>query len=299
MTVHKDACELPRFPSIIPPKRLDDYIYRAWSIYRFQYTKCNLTYSTDKLVAIQGIATWVSQVTGDEFVAGLWRSRIIEELCWYRDIPGAESSPWRAPSWSWASCDEGIRMCVTAHLHMQCATRQIEAELVDLNVNAKTSGQLEAASMRIKCKLLYALLIPQSSAEWPGDPRHDSLELFSSEGDPTNSNLSSRLANLDVFSYIDIDDGRIPEPEYGYVSVIQYCAHASTSEIPEVTEDSDEQEDDGKYPGGRFEALFLKPCDEASQAFKRVGIISPMTARTLRLVLKAHHMAEERVIILV
>ncbi|KAF2735609.1 HET-domain-containing protein, partial [Polyplosphaeria fusca] len=82
---------------------LDLNTYHAWSSFRDKYSKCELTHDGDKLVAIHGIAQRIGQATGDELVAGLWRSRIAEELCWFKKRPATEPTKWRAPTWSWAS----------------------------------------------------------------------------------------------------------------------------------------------------------------------------------------------------
>ncbi|KAF2801061.1 HET-domain-containing protein, partial [Melanomma pulvis-pyrius CBS 109.77] len=135
---------------------LDINTYYAWVTYRYQYSRCALTHNTDKLVAIHGIANRVSQATGDEFVAGLWRSRIIEELCWNTGHPTTKTTEWRAPTWSWASSNAAINFSLLTKFHGGHSSRHIEAELVELDVRTKASGQLEDASMKIKCKLLSA-----------------------------------------------------------------------------------------------------------------------------------------------
>ncbi|CAN9101514.1 unnamed protein product [Alternaria alternata] len=66
-------------------KVLDYETYYAWGVYRYQFSGCALTRDTDKLVAIQGIASQVGQATGDKFIAGIWRSWVVEELCWFKD----------------------------------------------------------------------------------------------------------------------------------------------------------------------------------------------------------------------
>jgi hypothetical protein len=45
--------------------------------------------------------------TGDQYLAGLWRLQVDEQLCWRRwqSKPDMKRPAWRAPSWSWASVD--------------------------------------------------------------------------------------------------------------------------------------------------------------------------------------------------
>ncbi|PQE07998.1 heterokaryon incompatibility protein [Rutstroemia sp. NJR-2017a BVV2] len=73
------------------------------------YTDCVLTYSDDKLVALSGLAHLFQDRTGDKYLAGLWRSRFCELLCWkVLYTPHGFRPKYRAPSWSWASIDGRI-----------------------------------------------------------------------------------------------------------------------------------------------------------------------------------------------
>ncbi|KID89009.1 heterokaryon incompatibility protein, partial [Metarhizium majus ARSEF 297] len=75
-----------------------------------QYSKCDLTYTTDKLPALAGLAKAYQDTTGDAYLAGLWRSFLLDQLDWRVYTPGGRvSSQYRAPSWSWASVDSPVR----------------------------------------------------------------------------------------------------------------------------------------------------------------------------------------------
>ena len=73
------------------------------------YTKCALTMPNDKLVALSGLAKLYHEATGDEYIAGLWKSHILECLNWYVVTPIRRGSyEYRAPSWSWAATDGAV-----------------------------------------------------------------------------------------------------------------------------------------------------------------------------------------------
>jgi hypothetical protein len=65
------------------------------------------------LIALNGVAQDVAGVINDQLVAGLWKTGLIEDMCWvYHDADQDGSHPcgipcrpskWRAPTWSWAS----------------------------------------------------------------------------------------------------------------------------------------------------------------------------------------------------
>ena len=77
-----------------------------WNIFVKTYTICDLTRPTDKLIALSGVAHFFQEITGDEYIAGLWRSRLVESLDWCVYDPMAQlSSDYRAPPWSWACLD--------------------------------------------------------------------------------------------------------------------------------------------------------------------------------------------------
>ena len=225
----------------------------------------------------------------------------MEELFWLKKNPAAEVLKWRAPSWCWASLDGRIDYSTMSGIHARHPGLLMEAELVDRTVKARPSGELDEVSMRMKCKLLYALSTKASAAGHSNSSRDHRLELFDDERDSTNSPLSSRVANLDVLYTHDIDDGGASKPEYGYVMVLQRCVHARAPEFHGVIEESvaDGQSELQINEKDYLEALFLKPSDESRQRFKRAGFICSYDFRAVHGILEAHHSAEERVVTLI
>ncbi|RGP66177.1 hypothetical protein FSPOR_6797 [Fusarium sporotrichioides] len=71
------------------------------------YTQLDLTFPTDRLPAIQGLANAAHKLrSGDEYIYGIWRNTIKADLLWYRN-PGdgmnERIADGGAPTWSWAS----------------------------------------------------------------------------------------------------------------------------------------------------------------------------------------------------
>lgn len=88
----------------------------SWGSLIEEYSGRKLTYGKDKLPAVGRLAAVVKAARNDEYLAGLWRSDLINGLCWSAsraiwDGPPDDSelharpSKYRAPSWSWASID--------------------------------------------------------------------------------------------------------------------------------------------------------------------------------------------------
>jgi hypothetical protein len=102
--------DLPEgFPKqlVSPLVRREGEFHWLWPQIVGLYSGANLTFAKDKLPALSGIAKLGHQKTGDQYLAGLWRAQIEEQLCWRRlkSTPDMKRPPWRAPSWSWASID--------------------------------------------------------------------------------------------------------------------------------------------------------------------------------------------------
>ena len=80
----------------------------SWESIVQTYTQRDLTYGSDKLVALAGIAEAASQLMGvpkDSYLAGLWRCDLIVDLLWRAAGNAFRPEGYRAPSWSWASID--------------------------------------------------------------------------------------------------------------------------------------------------------------------------------------------------
>ena len=98
-----------------------------WAVVIDNYTRCELTKASDKLVAVSGVARVLANRFNDSYVAGLWQSNLVGGLCWRvpkmrrttQDLipSGLYARRWEisrrlidngAPSWSWASVDGEI-----------------------------------------------------------------------------------------------------------------------------------------------------------------------------------------------
>jgi hypothetical protein len=289
----------------------------AWLIFRDQYSCGALSHTTDKLVAINGIATWVGRATGDDLVAGLWLGRIIEELCWCTTDPTSKNMVWRAPTWSWACSDAAIQYSLLTRDHRRHTSRLIEAELLDLQVKSKTSGELEHASMSIKCKLLRSTFWPAASFASTDPDLHGILILNDEKNGQDRIGWEVRLLHQapdpDVSFYIDEIGEGMTGPQDGYICVLQHCVHESALEIPHGDARPRQKEDEHSLIGEKeeefmeyesdgisdsVEALFLRMRDGAEEEFIRIGLVWFNHLRAASQILKAHSLAKERTITL-
>jgi hypothetical protein len=72
------------------------------------FTTGNLTFSTDKLIALSGMSEILSNRVQLTYLGGLWKENLETQLPWYVKTNHPRPNGYRAPSWSWASVDGEI-----------------------------------------------------------------------------------------------------------------------------------------------------------------------------------------------
>jgi len=105
-----------------------------WRWYKLiqEYTSRSMTYSSDKLPALSGIAAAIQIQTRDTYCAGIWRKTFLADLLWRLEDPDFDMcvygpkypkkpDVWRAPSWSWASVEGVVRYQDIIDLGESCA----------------------------------------------------------------------------------------------------------------------------------------------------------------------------------
>ncbi|KAM7203907.1 hypothetical protein V8F33_001878 [Rhypophila sp. PSN 637] len=103
---------------------LDNKAYnhrQLWRTMVTEYTTHQLSHLSDRLPAILGLANEMQHRRKSEYLAGLWRDTLIQDMCWRKVISsppptrkvdkGRLRTPLnqqRAPTWSWGSVDHPI-----------------------------------------------------------------------------------------------------------------------------------------------------------------------------------------------
>jgi hypothetical protein len=101
-------------PSYHPTKHELASIFFDWSQMLSAYCKCDLTFSSDKLVALSGLAnrfrsTLESNKPGKHrYLAGIWEETLPEALIWTPFHDTRRYKEYVAPSWSWASVNRAV-----------------------------------------------------------------------------------------------------------------------------------------------------------------------------------------------
>jgi hypothetical protein len=160
------ACEsIPDGKNCFPVKKtLYSVKTSVWHFIVEYYCKASLTHTSDKLVAIAGIAKFLHalDVTKyDEYYAGLWKAEMEKQMFWtVREGPirtpvNARPATYRAPTWSWASVDGPV---IFRHFNPTMSRMRISFRVIDTHVISSTEdkfGQVQSASLTLEC---YCLL---------------------------------------------------------------------------------------------------------------------------------------------
>jgi hypothetical protein len=291
--------------SQIERQGLDLRTYHSWCSFRYRYSACNLTYESDKLVALHGITQQISDLTGDSFIAGLWRSRFIEELCWCKIENTPTTIPWRAPTWSWASSNHQIAGSPLSGYHGQHPSHCFAAELDDIHISAKRSGELEEAWIYMKCKPVPAILERRSKMRMKG--RHSNGLLTLTGHGLEALEVWEALGGIIQGLKFGIDDPDLDDRVHGYVVILQICVHAQDKPAHEHVDRSDqdgeeeeeEEEEEDFTKQDMMEALFLQRQPGVEGHFTRVGLLRATGHVLVRKFLEAHRSTESQVITLV
>ncbi|KAL1863012.1 hypothetical protein Daus18300_008168 [Diaporthe australafricana] len=105
---HKESYLTPTRPSVLyGPGRERWDKHSLWNEVVQEYSAKEFTFDGDKLPALSGLARETAELRkedNEEYLAGLWRSTILCDLCWSSDCD-TPSVPeeYLAPSWSWVS----------------------------------------------------------------------------------------------------------------------------------------------------------------------------------------------------
>ena len=153
---------LPRSPSM--PRERD------WQKIVINFCARNMTKLGDKLPALSGLAKRFSALTNGKwggYLAGLWRTTIVNDLAWRRERPDSGRTmflaipnksgrcPNRAPSWSWASID-GI---VTFSGGMPSDLVKIKECYTEPAVGHDHFGQVKSGTLAVQCLYKEASII--------------------------------------------------------------------------------------------------------------------------------------------
>ncbi|OTA82457.1 hypothetical protein M434DRAFT_37109 [Hypoxylon sp. CO27-5] len=189
-TVANCDCGLPTPPDMADPginfaifenpKRGENQPWKTptwlWQQLVEHYTSRSLTYETDRLIALAGIATKAYKPHQDYF-AGMWRDQLNTSILW--KAAGAPSGCYRtakyvAPSWSWASVSGKIRF-IPLSKDTRFIWEVIDAKSYSVGQSGDF-GKVSSAYLEVRSKVVHVKLEerPQNMRKEIAQERWDS-----------------------------------------------------------------------------------------------------------------------------
>ena len=146
-----------------------DDLWKLWKGIAELYSTRRLTYTSDKLVALSGIAKLMEQALDDQYCAGLWRKRLVTQLFWSceEEELRPRPKPYRAPSWSWASLDGRIELSMYSESFYTEVKTLIN--ITDCKVESTaddTTSSVTGGILRLSSWLASMQLRPESQDKW-------------------------------------------------------------------------------------------------------------------------------------
>jgi hypothetical protein len=231
--------------------------YSEWKRIVQQYSDTQLTNVTDKLVALSGLAKRMKVILNDDYVAGIWRKALPEQLFWtvttdytYSSVTHDEVFPhpttYIAPTWSWASVNDVVWFGSHFHWENQVSVVDVKLEYSSSDpTGAITSGYLD----------LKGWLRPISFTRKLEDGDDEDRVLGQMSG-PMSSGDGCWTDSDDLGLNVHLDSlQRLHEAEKQTGSF--YCMMGGTNVHPEVS---------------ILYTMLLKTVDQAQGVYERIGI---------------------------
>jgi hypothetical protein len=218
---------------LIKASNLEEEPSEFWNEFISRYTKARLTFTSDILVALQGIVERIIEARRgsnrnaleSEYVAGLWRDANFQQSLLWRPKAGSSAHRpecYRAPSWSWASLDGKIDFFEQYIPWIWNGNKVELAKVLDVSIEPQTSysvsttGQIKSGFIEMECHLRECYLMRTSEAKDTSTNQEDYTYLIIS---------SEEFATISR-------DSCVKEPTEGSQQVHKF-ANSCTIDIPD------------------------------------------------------------------
>jgi hypothetical protein len=182
------------------------------------YTKRNLSYPRDKLVAISALAMHVNATLKDKYLAGLWQRNLETQLLWESQDPATafRATDYIAPSWSWASLEGQIFTIYRTETKVQILGCEVIPVSPDASYGAVSSGYLRIRGQTVNglFQLAHhgAWTIHKPDSDMTNNFHPDTNELFQEAGVV----MSNKMACLTLLLVVESRE-RFRTSQFGLV----------------------------------------------------------------------------------
>jgi hypothetical protein len=235
------------------------------------FTQLDITKELDRLPALSGITSG----RRDEYLAGMWRSLLIESLHWYpisqpvRGVMARRTRDYRAPTWSWASVEAPIRH-IELNLDESIHATEFVAKIVAASVTPvgqDPRGEISEGYLRIQGPLGTAIVTAIGECEREGTEAEEMIKKMTvTSSDHIDRGLSPQSSGPNFCTYVMLRrEGR---EGICCLDIYRDPAGTATAEV---------------YVGDEVSLLVistamimaLKPVPGVSGSYTRIGIFEP------------------------
>ena len=211
------------------------------------YSTLKLSYNSDRLPALSGLATQFKDYRKDSYNAGVWQDSFVEDLLWYVywTDPATRVERGTMPSWSWASVNTNISFYPDSVIITTFRKTYVSELFMRQAGFDKTATGLLAGDCLMACGFLAEVLLSIAPAPQPNATNKPWFYYIQHAG--TRRNLFSFNAD-----YL-LEEESPEEHRQLRTGQILYCLKFA---------------DDGKW----LYSLVLQCLDQESWVFERVGI---------------------------
>lgn len=172
----------PDYPTF---KETQNLLYTCWDALIEKYSRCDLTFESDKLVAFSGLAQRTLRqldLGPSDYLAGLWKPNIAQGLLWRVAIydPRRRAVAGRGPSWSWSS-REGTVYTFSEEVHLW-ETEQCHITILDTAMfhDGDPFGQVTGGRLLVRGLLFgdIATFSKRPSNRWVKDDEMEYLNSY-------------------------------------------------------------------------------------------------------------------------
>ncbi|KAE8446462.1 hypothetical protein EG329_011925 [Mollisiaceae sp. DMI_Dod_QoI] len=174
------VCEGWLHPSLFKPHRFGSPFPKTfgaddWAGVVHYYSRGQLTFAKDKLVALSGVARKFQSESQDQYCAGLWKANLEISLCWRAHVSGRQpldnTALYHGPSWSWISNNHVVSWELSNTYDLLEDYRELDGhyrilihvmDVYLVTVGPDLFGQLQDAKLTVKCCPLFngAIIVP-------------------------------------------------------------------------------------------------------------------------------------------
>ena len=227
-----------------------------------EYTKLKLTYASDRLPAIAGLAESMSSTRQSRYLFGCWEDSILRDINWSHFTYGSRPNAWRAPTWSWASMDGGGDLSIVSASESEEDAHETHPSILSISCQppqGAVSDAMTSCILTIRGLLITVDLL--QNAERDGDRPLDTGERYCppQKGRKYDFLIEVQCSKGEVWRHEFCPDTQLELPltDEGIRREKVYCLKLSTLRQP------------GREP---ITSLVLRKVDHSEQLYERVGL---------------------------